>query len=283
MARCTLIADSGSTKTDWALITEKYGMLEIRSVGINPIRDSQYTIFSIIQQEVLPQIPSDITVEQIYFYGAGCLAPFSRSLEESFAALFPSAKVEVSTDLLGAARALCGTHAGIACILGTGANSCLYDGEKIEQNVSPLGFILGDEGSGAVLGRTLVGNVLKGIFSEDLQRAFQDRFSLSTTDIIERVYRQPKPNFFLASLVPFLAENRQHPQIHSMLVECFAQFFRRNIVSYAHPEMPVHFVGSIAYYFREELEEAAMSQGFRLGKVIQRPISLLAEFHQNSQ
>ncbi len=279
MAHCILIADSGSTKTDWVLISEKYGMLELHSAGINPVRDSQHTIFNILQEQLLPNLPKNINVSNIFFYGAGCIDPFRKSVIDPLRSFFTSADIQVESDLLGAARALCGNETGLACILGTGTNSCLYDGTRITQNVPPLGYILGDEGSGATLGKTLAGNILKGIFPVYLQETFYQQFNLGISDIIDRVYRQPQANTFLASFVPFITEHRQITEVHDMLVQSFCLFFQRNIIPYHHPEMPVNFVGSIAYIFQPELNKAAKITGFTIGKIIQRPIHSLVKFH----
>jgi len=146
---CILIADSGSTKTDWILISSENGILEIQTTGINPVRDSQDAILLVLEKELQKQIPADYVISEIHFYGAGCVMPFSQGVIDALKIIFPQAQTTVESDLLGAARALCGKQEGIACILGTGANSCLYDGNQIVSNVPPLGFILGDEGSGA--------------------------------------------------------------------------------------------------------------------------------------
>ena len=183
---------------------------------------------------------------------------------------------------MGAARALCGNKAGIACILGTGSNSCLYDGKDIISNTSPLGFILGDEGSGAFLGKTLVGNVLKKIFNSELQEHFLRKFNLTPSIIINKVYREPMPNRFLASLVPFLAENREESEIHDMLIWAFRQFFVRNVKTYGHPEMKINMVGSIAFYFEKEITEAAAKEGLKIGKILKKPVQEIADFHRKS-
>ena len=217
MANCILIADSGSTKTDWILTTAENSILEVETMGINPVRDSRDAIFDNIKNQLFPQLPPKHQICQIHFYGAGCIDPYKKNVEEILADVFGSTtKITVESDLLGAARALCGNQAGIACILGTGSNSCLYDGKKIVSNTSPLGYILGDEGSGAFLGKTLVGNILKKIFSQKIQDRFFEKYNLTPSIIINKVYRESMPNRFLASLVPFLAEHREEPEIHDM-------------------------------------------------------------------
>ena len=283
MVNCILIADSGSTKTDWILTTEENSILEVETMGINPVRDSRDAIFYNIEHELAPKLPKEYQVCQIHFYGAGCIDPYKKNVEEVLASVFgPTVEITVESDLLGAARALCGNKAGIACILGTGSNSCLYDGKEIVCNTSPLGFILGDEGSGAFLGKTLVSNVLKKIFSQKIQDDFLDKFHLTPSTIINKVYREPMPNRFLASLVPFLAEHREEPEIHDMLVWAFRQFFARNIKAYGHPEIRINCVGSIAFYFKKEIMDAAAKEGLKMGQILQKPAQRIADFHRKT-
>ena len=283
MANCILIADSGSTKTDWILTTAENSILEVETMGINPVRDSRDAIFDIIKNQLFPLLPPKHQVCQIHFYGAGCIDPYKKNVEEILADVFGSTtEITVESDLLGAARALCGNQAGIACILGTGSNSCLYDGKKIVSNTSPLGYILGDEGSGAFLGKTLVGNILKKIFSQKIQDRFFEKYNLTPSIIINKVYRESMPNRFLASLVPFLAEHREEPEIHDMLVWAFRQFFARNVKAYGHPEMEINCVGSIAFHFENEITDAAAKEGLKMGKILQKPARDIADFHRKS-
>lgn len=283
MANCILIADSGSTKTDWILTTSENSILEVETLGINPVRDSRDAIFDIIKNHLASQLPEEYKVDQIFFYGAGCIDPYKKNIAEVLISIFGSdRRIAVESDLLGAARALCGNQAGIACILGTGSNSCLYDGKEIIANTSPLGYILGDEGSGAFLGKTLVGNILKKIFSQKLQDSFFKNYDLTPSIIINKVYREPMPNRFLASLVPFLAEHREEPEIHDMLIGAFRLFFERNVKAYRHPEMEINCVGSIAFYFKQEIMDAAAKEGLKMGKILQKPAQDLAFFHRKT-
>jgi N-acetylglucosamine kinase-like BadF-type ATPase len=283
MANCILIADSGSTKTDWILTTSENSILEVETLGINPVRDSRDAIFDIIKNHLASQLPEEYKVDQIFFYGAGCIDPYKKNIAEVLISIFGSdRRIAVESDLLGAARALCGNQAGIACILGTGSNSCLYDGKEIIANTSPLGYILGDEGSGAFLGKTLVGNILKKIFSQKLQDSFFKKYDLTPSIIINKVYREPMPNRFLASLVPFLAEHREEPEIHDMLIGAFRLFFERNVKAYRHPEMEINCVGSIAFYFKQEIMDAAAKEGLKMGKILQKPAQDLAFFHRKT-
>lgn len=291
----TLIADSGSTKTTWVCLPKNIEagqqLTPTNSLGINPIRDNEETIAkaiergreSLYQQTVSthgnPFTPEEI--HRVYFYGAGCIPPYSTTVKHILQRAYPNAKVVVESDMLGAALALCGHSEGIACILGTGSNSCLFDGEKIVAQTPALGFILGDEGSGASLGKRLVGDILKKQLPEELQKAFLDEVQLSQSDIINRVYRQPQPNMFLASLTPFLDKHRDHKAIHHLLVEEFRNFLQRNIRNYDRPELPIHFVGGITATFGEELREAIEMEGLVMGKVLSRPISGMAEYHSS--
>ena len=274
-----LIADSGATKTDWCLGKKTTDARVIQTQGINPFHQSAEHIYKVLTEELLPQLGEENHITHIHFYGAGCTPEKSVIVKEQLQALFPDADIDVQSDLLGAARSLCGKEQGIACILGTGSNSCLYDGEKIIANVSPLGYILGDEGSGAVLGKRLVGDCLKHQLPEHICQAFLNETGLTPADIINKVYRQPQANRFLASLTPFLSAHREEPEIQDLLIDCFTEFFKRNVMQYAYEGTEVHFTGSIAWYFQEEVKEAAESLGIRTGKFIKSPIHGLINYH----
>lgn len=280
-----LIADSGSTKTAWMLVREGKPDVACHTRGINPVLQTEADIAALLDRELLPALSAqavDTTaVRRVFFYGAGCLPTRRKAVDSALHAVFPVAAVQVDTDLLGAARALCGSAEGIACILGTGSNSCLFDGRRIVRNVSPLGYVLGDEGSGAVLGRCLVGDLLKGCLPDALRACFMEEFDLTPDEIIERVYRRPMPNRFLASLAPFLARHREEPGIRSLLTDNFGAFFRRNVAAYGRTDLPVHFVGSIAYFFSDELNEAARREGFSVGRVEREPLFQLVDFHRS--
>ncbi len=263
-----LVADSGSTKTDWRLDGRP-----IETVGINPVRDSELQV-----QDVVSSLP-DADVREVYFYGAGCIPPFKEKVERALALKFPHAAVHVESDMLGAARALFGRQKGIACILGTGSNSCLYDGEGIVRNVPPLGYILGDEGSGAVLGRILVGDLLKGMLGDEPKERFLSRFGLTQEDILDRVYRQPACNRFLAGLVPFIIENKEESAIHHLVVSEFRRFFSRNVAQYGCPDLSVCFVGGVAHSLGDELREAATQEGFLVGTILRSPIDGIEAYH----
>ena len=279
-----LIADCGSTKTDWCLLDCGEIKKRIFTGGMNAVMLTGEEISGRIASELMPQL-GDEPIDSVFFYGAGCLAEeVCDNVRRAIAHNIPSARlIEVDTDLLAAARALCVRSAGIACIMGTGSNSCFYDGDKIVDNVSPLGFILGDEGSGAVLGKILVGDVLKNQLPADLCRKFLDKYELDRLTIIRRVYREPQANRFLASVTPFLLENITHPAIHELVVNSFKAFFRRNVLQYERArQLTVNFVGSIAWYYRDLLGEAASDMGCTVGKIIKSPMDGLIANHSQS-
>ncbi len=273
-----IIADSGSTKTEWAIVSQGVMLNRITTEGTNPFFQHDEEIASVVNKQLLPHL-ADVEIERLYFYGSGCAFP--EQIERVRHILTPlfNCPIEVGSDLLAAARALCGDQPGIACILGTGSNSCYYDGTQIVDHVSPLGYLLGDEGSGAVLGKLLVGDCLKGQLSPELKEKFFQRFQLTPPEILDRVYKQPFPNRFLASLSPFLLEHIEEPGIHHLVLESFKSFFHRNVNAYKRPELPVHFVGSIAYYYQSILARAAEQMHITLGKIHQSPMEGLVTFH----
>ncbi|WP_290540682.1 ATPase [Alistipes sp.] len=274
-----LIADSGSTKTDWCVAEKGEILHRIITRGMNPFFQTEEEMKQEICHTLLPQLP-DGGFDTVYFYGAGCTPEKGEQVHKAVSTI-PGIRGEilVASDMLGAARGLCGHHAGIACILGTGSNSCHFDGERITANVSPLGFILGDEGSGAVLGKLLVGSLLKNQMTEGLKEEFLREYDLTPAEIIARVYRQPFPNRFLASLSPFLARHLDDKTVYALVLESFEAFFRRNIMQYDYRNCEVHFIGSVAHYYRAPLEEAARRMGIRLGRIVQSPMEGLVAYH----
>ena len=272
MTKIILTADSGSTKTDWVLTCEGQQLARISTQGINPFMLSQAEIERILRDELIcsAQFASP---QVVHFYGAGCRGAQCEVVERALRHCMPGLEeVVVGSDLIGAAKALFADADGIACILGTGSNSGLYVGGEIVKNVSPLGYILGDEGSGAVLGRRLVGDVLKRQLPEPVCADFAKQYGMSSDEIINRVYRQPLANRFLASFAPFLHQHRTVAEVHALLIEEFSRFFRRNVDAYARPDLKVSFVGSIAYYFEAELREAASACGFKIGTIKKQPL-----------
>ncbi|MDO5446438.1 MAG: ATPase [Prevotellaceae bacterium] len=267
----TLIADSGSTKTDWCVADNGEATLRVATQGITPIHQTEDEIRHIIIEELCPQI-TGCTFDTIRFYGSGCTAEKIPMLRCILEGIYPKATVNIYSDLLGAAHALLGNAPGIACILGTGANSCLYDGKQITANTPALGYILGDEGSGAALGKSFLNALYKHRLPETLADAFKRETQLGMSDIIERVYRQPLANRFLASLTTFISKHIDVPELHELVVSNFTDFIEKNIEPYNSRHLPINAVGSIAYYFHAELEEAAQRKGYRIGIILRSPM-----------
>lgn len=274
-----LIADSGSTKTDWCLVNDGLQVKSVFTAGINPFFQTQEEISSLVLDMLLPQL-ENYTVDSVFFYGAGCVPDKCSMVEAAIAVALPDARIVVESDLLGAARGLLGSSGGIACILGTGSNSCLYDGSAIIQQVSPLGFILGDEGSGAVLGKKFVADCLKNQIPKKLQEKFLTTYSLTAADIINSVYRQPFPNRFLAQFTKFMYDHIGEPSVYNLVFDSFSEFFTRNVQQYVgYDTMEVSFVGSIAYYFKDVLEVVAQELGMTVGHIVQTPMEGLIKYH----
>lgn len=276
-----LIADSGSTKTDWCVAYGGSVMCSVSTQGINPFHQDEQTISSILREELLTadgNVGKDIS--QVYFYGSGCREECVPMMTRVLADAFPEAeRIAAHSDLLGAARAVCGAGEGVACILGTGANSCLYDGCSIVMNTPPLGYILGDEGSGAVLGRLFINALYKGGLPATVLSDFEHETGLTMSDVIRRVYREPLANRFLASFAPFVHRHLSLPAVRAIVVDNFRMFFRRNVVQYGRQDLPVGAVGSIACHFSAELSEAARAEGFTMGHIMKSPMDGLVEYH----
>ena len=279
-----LIADSGSTKIDWCLLNGKKKVAQIFTTGMNALLMTEEEMAECIMNELMPSLRGyDVT--EIYYYGAGIISEeIKNQVINALKRNMPHVnKIEVDTDLLAAARALCQREPGIACILGTGSNSCYYDGERVVDNVSPLGYILGDEGSGAVLGKLLVGDVLKKQLPEHLCEKFLKEYNLDRNTIIDRVYRKPAANRFLAQFAPFLEHNIDEPSIKAIVMRSFTDFFTRNVANYPnYKELPCNFVGSIALLQKDTLVEAASKLGITIGTIIQAPMEGLIKYHSSN-
>ena len=275
-----LIADCGATKSDWVLVIE--GKIEHRflSIGVSPIFQTQKEIAEEIKNRVLPQF-KDASLDAIYFYGAGCIAEKVEEVKQAIYSSFPIEKIEVYSDIVGAAHSLCGNEPGIACILGTGSNSCEWNGKEITNQTPPLGFILGDEGSGAYLGKQLVNAALKNLLTDELKDKLLKQYKLSPSIIIDKVYKQTYPNRFLGSISPFLAQNIEEETIINIVRKSFSDFFERNIMQYQYKNHKVHFIGSIAFHYSSILKAVAAEKGVTIGKIEQSPISGLVEYYNN--
>ena len=276
-----LIADSGSTKTAWCLSCGNQIIKQFETAGINPFFQTEEEITAQLKETLLSQIVCN-DVENVYFYGAGCADPVkNNALGEVLKSVIGAKTAFVASDMLGAARGLLGRERGIACILGTGANSGVYDGEALVKGVYAGGYILGDEGSGGVLGKLLISDWVKKQMPQDIYDALTEEYGLTYLGIVDRVYKQPFPNRWLAQFTKFMSARRENEYIHNLLVGAFKAFFERNIKQYEEwKELEVGFIGSIAFYFNAELREAAEMCGIKLGKVMQNPIDGLVEYHK---
>lgn len=277
-----LIADSGATKTDWCLTKNGEILHRFSGTGISPVYQTGEEIAREIKLHVYP-ILKNVHIRAVYFYGAGCIPEKTMLVREAIRQSFPVDTIHVYSDLIAAAHSLCGHESGIACILGTGSNSCQWDGSSIVKQISPLGFILGDEGSGAVLGKQLVGDALKNRLTEGLREALLDEYGLTPALIIDKVYRQPFPNRFLASLSPFLRKHIDDPGIRRIVTHSFSAFFERNVMQYDYQKNKVNFVGSIAWYFSGSLKEVATEKGIEIGKITQSPMPGLIDYYYRNE
>jgi len=277
-----LIVDSGSTKTDWCICRNGEVVQALQTQGLNPYHQSEEVMTEVLTNELKKALRTELSPGmEVIFYGAGCANEAScNRVRKVIEAVLGLTDVQVYTDLLGAARALCGHQEGIACVLGTGSNSCLYDGEQIVSNVPSLGYILGDEGSSAVLGRRLLSDCLKNQLPTALREEFLKKYDLTQEKVLERVYRQPLVNRFLASLTPFLSDHRDVPEVHKLLVGSFTDFLTRNVLQYRRPWLPINCVGSIANAFTAELKEAAEALGMEMGVILQSPMKGLIAYHR---
>lgn len=279
MQKNKLIADSGSTKTEWCFIAENEN-IRFRTQGLSPYFLNSDEIKEIFENEVFPRVKTSLP-QAVYFYGTGCKTQKNKDLfKRVITEVFHPDEVSVNDDLVGAARSLCGHHAGVACILGTGSNSCYFDGEKVVSNSPGLGFILGDEGSGAVLGKSLLQHYLYDLMDDDLKNKFDKKYHTDAAEILQSVYRKPTPNRYLAAFTLFLSENRGHYMVENILRDGLDSFFYTHLIRYPQSsEYPVNFVGSIAYYFRDVIEELCDDYGFVMGKILKAPMDGLISYH----
>ncbi|HVZ24677.1 MAG TPA: hypothetical protein VG842_01395, partial [Sediminibacterium sp.] len=275
-----LIADSGATKCEWRLMSGEK-QITVITQGISPYFLKTPDIISLLQQELLPRLKK-ASISEIHFYGTGLSNPHNVTMvRKALKQVFPGADIEVQTDLLAAARALCGREKGIACILGTGSNSCYYNGKRIVKNSPGIGYILGDEGSGAYLGKKVVQYYLYKTFDEELTARFEKKFQASPVEILDHVYKQPLANRYLASFAIFLAENRGHYMIENIIEDGLNDFFFAHLYKYRESwTTPIHFIGSIAFGFRDVLKELCHTYELELGKVIKTPMKGLLAYHQ---
>ncbi len=274
-----LIADSGFTKTDWRIVDEAGDISQARTAGINPYYQSEAEMLKEIQS-LHSQVPDRI--DQIYYYGTGCSSATNRDkIAGLLARYYPHAEIDVNHDLLAAARSLCGDQPGIACILGTGTNSCLYDGRKITANVPSLGWAIADEGGGTYLGKMLVTDYYRKDMPEHLRKIFKARFELTKDGFLTKIYQEPMPGRFLASFAKFINEHLSDPYMYNLVYTAFKTFITKNVAKYeGYQELPVHFTGSVAYYFGNLLRKVAAEEGIHVKHITEHPIAGLTLFHQ---
>jgi N-acetylglucosamine kinase-like BadF-type ATPase len=275
-----LIADSGATKAEWCLL--KNGKKKtIFTQGISPYFLTTKQITALLRKELTPKL-GNVSIGEVYYYGTGCANPVNaKSVKKALNNVFPGAKAAVHHDLMAAARALCGRERGIACILGTGSNSCYYDGKKIVKNSPGLGYVLGDEGSGAYLGKKVVQYYLYGTFDDELRGRFDLTYTTHAAEILENVYKKPLPNRYLAGFTRFLADNRGHYMIENIIEDGLNDFFFNHLCKYREIwTLPVNFTGGVAFGFKDVLQQLCHSYEFELGKVMKNPMEGLVTYHR---
>jgi glucosamine kinase len=277
-----LVIDSGSTKSDWVLIKDGKSNQRFETIGFNPLfHDSAFIAENIQHNPELIKIAS--AIQAVYFYGAACSSSERKTVvSKGLQAFFINATISVEHDLAAAAFATYNGSPSIACILGTGSNSCYFDGNHVSQMIPSLGFILGDEGSGSFFGKKLLSAFLYHHLPEELNIAFQKKYGLNKEIIFDKVYKQPNVNVFLASFMPFYREHKNHPFCHKILVDGLELFLQTHVACYPNNKiLPIHFVGSVAYHFESELKQAAQNTGVLMGEIIHKPIDGLVRYHVN--
>jgi len=278
-----IVADSGSTKTDWKIWSKQHGENEIQTIGLNPYFVSGKDLTEVLQKHIHPYIDSS-NVREVHFYGAGCShSDKILEVESALSGFFSAASISVESDLLGAARALCGNDAGIAVILGTGSNSCYFDGNIIQKQLLSLGYVLGDEGSGAVLGKKILKAALSGEMPDHLHKTFQEQFPYEPSVMLENIYRQPFPNRFLASFAPFAIRHQDDTWVSLLIDQHLRDFFTNLVFIYPdYTRYPLHFTGSIAWNLKELINRLCEEFGITPGKFLEKPIEDLMKFHLNN-
>jgi glucosamine kinase len=275
-----IIADSGGSKIDWRLLLKNGEVKQAHTAGFNPYYQPLEHLQTVIRDSLVPLTTEAVT--KIFYYGTGVSSEKNQNLIQSaFAEHYPAAQIEIGWDLLAAARALCGHERGIACILGTGSNSCLYDGEQIIDNVANLGWILADEGSGTNLGKQIIFDYFRGNMPEKLAAQFKARFPWSREEVLEKVYQQEKPGAFLASFAKFIFQHLKEPYCYQLVYNSFDEFYTNNVMKYSnYQQTKVHFTGSIAFYFSDVLRQVANDKGITVKNILEGPIAGLTLYHQ---
>jgi glucosamine kinase len=281
-----LIADSGGSKTDWRLVKNNGTIGQASSPGFNPYYQPADDLVKSVGEILLPEAKqANETVTEIYYYGAGVSSEKNQeSVRNVLHQFFPEAKIEIGWDLIAAARALCGHEPGIACIIGTGSNSCLYDGEKIVENVANLGWILADEGSGANIGKKFLIDYLRGQMPSELAEQFRARFPQSREEFLEKIYQQEKPSAFLGSFTKFIFQHLKEPYCYKLVYNSFGEFYENNVMKYPnYRNLKVHFTGSVAFYFSDLLRQVANDKGITVKNILEAPIAGLTLYHTQTK
>jgi N-acetylglucosamine kinase-like BadF-type ATPase len=277
----TIIADSGSTKVDWRIVSDFATQKAVQTPGINPVYIPKDEIVRTLRESIADAGGAD--ADKVFFYGAGVLGESYNTLMDCLHEVFPKAECHAESDIVAAARALFGDQPGIAAILGTGSNSCYYDGKIVLKSVHAGGFIIGDEGSGADMGKRLVSDYIKGLVPKTIEKEFRTRYQLDYPTIVQKVYREPMPSRFLASFSTFIEEFRHHPYMDRLICDSFTSFLERNITAYDYRRSEVSFIGSIAFVYQEELAKCVKDCGMRMGQVMRSPIEGLVKYHTESK
>jgi glucosamine kinase len=274
-----LIADSGSTKTDWVLINNGRKR-SFNTQGLHPYLQTTDEIYHILSNE-LKIDPKRNVIDEIHFFGAGISSVDSKKrIEKALKQFFPKTKVASFSDLMAAARATCGHEKGIACILGTGSNSCYYNGKNISTKQPSLGYLLGDEGSGNHMGKKVLQYYFHGLFDKELKQKFDKRFELDLETVLNNVYRKSFPNRYLAQFASFVFENRGHYLLENIAEDALNDFFINHLLQYKNiHKLPVHFSGSVAYSFQDVIAQLCEQYEIALGNVVQRPMQALVSYY----
>ncbi len=275
------VVESGSTKSDWVLIDAKNKHKSFTTIGFNPyFHESDFIVEEISKNAELLEISKEIS--GVYFYGAGCSSTIlNKVIEKALTNIFSKAKIVVDHDLLACAYATYSGIPEISCILGTGSNSCYFDGENLSEVRPALGYILGDEGSGSYFGKKLLVDFLYKRLPRELERDFVSDYGLDKDTIVKKVYQEANANVYIASFMPFIAKHKTHAHVHTMLVEGFKEFIDVHVKCFEQYEQSeVNFVGSISYLFQEQLEIAGKESGITIGRIIRKPIDALVEYHE---
>ena len=277
-----IIADSGATKCQWTIVQNNKRQ-SISTMGISPYFLSTENIAAILEKAFSKKVKTD-KINAIYFYGTGLSNPDNvKSLKKALRLVFKNAKFDIQTDLVAAARATCQTEKGIACILGTGSNTGYYNGKKIVKNSPGLGYVLGDEGSGAYLGKKVLQYFLYQTFDEELMICFSKKYNLDRSQILNKIYREPLPNRYLASFAVFLSEHRGHYMIENIIEDGLNDFFYTHLNKLNESWLyPIHFTGSVAYAFRDVIKQLALVYEMELGKITKSPMEGLVAYHKNN-